>query len=70
MRHYFYVKEYNEDEGYHLCLDENGMEHRLVIGFLDGFAIEEEAEFELVGKKISVSYTEPWISFAKDARLE
>ena len=70
MRHYFLVKEYNKEKDFHICLDDEGMEHCIVFNFFDEANLSFFKKEDLVGKKISVSYTEPVVSIGFDVRIE
>jgi hypothetical protein len=70
MRQYFFVKEYDKEEDVHVCVDEDGMDERIKFSFFDEPGLIDFKKEDIVGKKVSVSYTEPVISMAFDARIE
>jgi hypothetical protein len=68
MRHYLYVARYDEKEDVHICIDEEGKEHRIDL-FVNG-DLKGRNPKEIEDVKISVSYTYPYIEIGMGVELE
>lgn len=71
MRHYFDVINYCKEMECHTCKDEAGAEY--FIDLMIDFKLEQDKKVdpeELVGKRVSVSYTKPFVSIGYDVKIE
>lgn len=68
MRHYYKVEEYLDDKECFDVTDEDG-EHLMMIFEFKDFPNHIDTS-NLVGKKVSVAFTQPYISFGVSAKLE
>lgn len=65
MRHFYIIKEYRSFGDYYVCEDEEGAPHNITFNKL-----YQNDPYELINKRISYSYTIPYISIAVGVKLE
>lgn len=65
------VKQYNEDQAYHECQDDEGRTYRVDL-IVDGTLPDDMAQNpeQLVGRTVQVGWLSPFIEIAQEVELE
>lgn len=69
MRHYYKVLKFDEHFMCSICEDSEGNEHRIDLE-VDGCLPKGVQERDLIGKRVSVSYIQPFCGIGIDVKIE